>query len=167
MRLASAHTVVNVALVVAGLTCLGIMTGTVQGWRQREAAGGFVAGQLLRPSFNIPLADVDRRVVLVITTRCRYCTASMDFYKALALSPAVRQGRARLTVISPEPIQTVRDHLASHKMNVDDIISRPLGALGVRGTPTLLVLDRHNTIEDVYEGQQAPEIEGRVLALLR
>jgi hypothetical protein len=45
--------------------------------------------------------------------------------------------------------------------------SAPLNAIGVMGTPTLLLVDAEGTVAQVWEGKLQPDQEGGVLAVLK
>jgi len=48
-----------------------------------------------------------------------------------------------------------------------EFCSAPLNAIGVMGTPTLLLVDAKGTVAQVWEGKLQADQEGRVLALLK
>jgi hypothetical protein len=52
-------------------------------------------------------------------------------------------------------------------VQVDDVKQTPLNAIGVIGTPTLLLVDGKGTVAQVWEGKLQPDQEGGVLAVLK
>lgn len=51
-------------------------------------------------------------------------------------------------------------------MHVDDVRQLPLNTLGVRGTPTLLIVNDAGVVTDVWVGKLEPDQETQVLTAL-
>jgi hypothetical protein len=51
-------------------------------------------------------------------------------------------------------------------VHVDDVKQVPLNTLGVRGTPTLLLVNDAGVVTDVWTGKLQPDQEAQVLAAL-
>lgn len=52
-------------------------------------------------------------------------------------------------------------------MQVDDVKQASLSTIGVRGTPTLLLVDNKGTVADVWQGKLDSGQEERLLAVLK
>ena len=60
-----------------------------------------------------------------------------------------------------------RKYLEGQGVQVDDVKRATLNAIGVIGTPTLLLVDGKGTVAQIWEGKLQPDQEGGVLAVLK
>ena len=105
-----------------------------------------------------------RTLVLAISTQCHFCTDSAPFFKRLRKE--VPAGTKLLAVL-PQPAAEGRQYLTNLGVEVDDIEQTTLNAIGVRGTPTLLLVASSGKVSDVWEGRLEPNQQDQVLATLR
>ena len=101
-----------------------------------------------------------KTVVLVIRSGCKFCTASMDFYRRLASAESVRTGRARVIVTGNESADVLRNYVRQHGFQPSDIVS---AALPTKGTPTLFIVGRKGTIESLWLGKVSDETERQII----
>ena len=59
------------------------------------------------------------------------------------------------------------EFLSKGGVRVDDVRQVALDSMGVRGTPTLLLVDEAGTVTDTWEGKLPADQEGQVLAALK
>ena len=74
---------------------------------------------------KITLPDVDwakngKTLLLVLSTGCRFCSASAPFYQHLA-SKAISQQGARLIAVLPQGVEQSREYLKSLNVTIDDV----------------------------------------------
>lgn len=115
---------------------------------------------------RVPLPSVDwsgngRTLLLVLQKGCHFCTESAPFYKELAGRAA--QGKVRLVAVLPQETADAKQYLNSLQIPIDDVRQSSLDALGVRGTPTLILVDARGTVEDSWVGKLPAEREAEVL----
>jgi predicted transcriptional regulator len=72
-----------------------------------------------------------------------------------------------LIAVFPQPNQSGREYLEQAHIVVDDVRQRPATDLRVRGTPTLVLVDRNGTVKNKWEGVLSPEQEAEVMTLLQ
>lgn len=113
------------------------------------------------------LLDVDwkknhRTLVLAISTTCHYCNESVPFFRTLG--PAGKD--VRMVAVLPQPVNEARQYLSNAEVHVDDVRQVPLTTLGVRGTPTLLLVNDSGVVTDVWVGKLEPDQQTQVLAAL-
>lgn len=123
---------------------------------------------LLRPGAKLPLPGVDwkgngRTVVLAVASTCPYCTASAPFYQRMERE----RGQTRLVIFTPEPADVARQYLSGLGVSFDEVRQVPLNSVGIRGTPTLIVVDDTGSIVNSWVGKLRPAQEDEVLAQLR
>lgn len=119
-------------------------------------------------SLKARLAGVDwqkngRTLVLAISTQCHFCNDSAPFFRKLA----VEAGKdVKLLAVLPQPVTEARQYLAGEGVHVDQIKQAALGTIGVRGTPTMLLVDEAGTVTNVWVGELQPDRQNQVLSVL-
>lgn len=115
---------------------------------------------------NLPDVNWEKNgqtLVLALQTGCHFCTESAPFYKAIAQNRNKR-GNTRLIAILPQPVDASRNYLSNLGIAVDDVKQMQLPALGVQGTPTLLLIDKKGVVINAWRGKLPPSEESKVLS---
>lgn len=99
-------------------------------------------------------------LVLALSTSCHFCTDSAPFYKRLV------EGRAatRIIAVLPQSPAEGRDYLSKHGVIVDEVKQARLDAIGVTGTPALIMADKEGNVSHIWFGRLPPEREREVLS---
>jgi hypothetical protein len=106
-------------------------------------------------------------LVLALSKNCHFCSESVPFYQKLtAFKNSSPQG-LRLVAVLPESKEEAEGYLKEHGIGVNEVVSMPVSKLGVRGTPTLLLLDGQNKLEEVWIGKLSSTQEGQVIGRLK
>lgn len=105
-------------------------------------------------------------LLLVLSTTCRYCTASMPFYARLSSLPEVTSGRVRLTVVSLQTPPQMREYLEKHGLAIDAIVTTIESGFSVPGTPTIVLADARGVVTASWSGQLPGEEEERVVSAI-
>jgi thioredoxin-related protein len=103
-------------------------------------------------------------LVLALSTQCHFCTESAPFFQRIH-NEATKE--VRMVAVLPQAVDESRKYLLGEGVQVDDVKQATLSALGVSGTPTLLLVDNSGKVADVWQGKLAPDQEGQVLAVLK
>ena len=117
---------------------------------------------------KIGLPDVDWRgngqtLVLAVSSVCHFCTESGPFYRLLAKD----HGRTRLLAVLPQPVEEGKRYFEKLGVTVDQIKQSSLSAIGVPGTPTLILVNNDGVVVDSWVGRLGPEQEAEVLSKAR
>lgn len=104
-------------------------------------------------------------LVLVLSTDCRYCTESADFYQRLA-AEASKKGSVRLVALLPQPLSESRQYLERLRVPVGDTVQAPPDAVGAAATPTLILVDRTGVVKKSWVGKLPESAEKDVIARL-
>jgi len=104
-----------------------------------------------------------RTLVLAISTQCHFCQESTPFYRKLR--GAVGSGLKTVAVL-PQPVSTAQQYLEGAGVHVDQIKQVTMGDIGVRGAPTLFLVNGAGAVTKVWVGKLAPEQEEQVLTAL-
>jgi len=119
---------------------------------------------------KVSLHDIDwekngQTLLLVLDTGCQYCTASAPFYQELVRKTAHNR-RVQLIAALPQEIRNSKQYLSELNVPIDDIRQSSLTALGVKGTPTLILIDSKGEVMQSWPGKLSPEKEREVLLKL-
>jgi hypothetical protein len=125
------------------------------------AAQNIKAGdKIVLPDFN--WAQSERTVVLALSTGCHYCTESAPFYQRLA-AEILKHHDTRLVTVLPQPVADGRKYLDGLGVSIDDVRQSPLNAVGVRGTPTLILVDKEGIAKKVWTGKLPDSVQSEVI----
>jgi thioredoxin-related protein len=116
---------------------------------------------------KISLAGVDwasneETLLLVLEKKCPYCAESAPFYQQLARE-AGQKDRVRLMVVLPQDISEGKEYLNSLNVPINEIRQSSLEVLGVKGTPTLILVNKKGEVMQSWAGKLPPEQETEVL----
>jgi len=105
----------------------------------------------------------DQTLVMALSTQCHFCSDSAPFYKRLAEATARTPARTKLVAVLPQPRDPALSFLKELGVGVADVVQAPPSAVGARGTPTLILVNRAGVVLRTWIGQLAPEKETEVL----
>jgi hypothetical protein len=103
-----------------------------------------------------------RTLVLAISTTCHFCKDSVPFYQKLGATGT----DVKVVAVLPQSVTEARKYLGGAGVHVDEVRQVPLNTLGVRGTPTLLLVNDVGVVTDVWVGKLQPDQETQVMTAL-
>ena len=120
--------------------------------------GSFTGVRLDAPA-GMDLSAAERTLVAVLRSDCPFCDQSKPFYEQLA-----RRDRTGIQIVVAAPRGDTGIENYRSVLEPDSIVFVGPGALPVRGTPTLLLVDSEGAVEAAWTGLLGPEREAEVLA---
>jgi thioredoxin-related protein len=119
---------------------------------------------------KVSLPDIDwqkngQTLLLVLDTGCQYCTASAPFYQEIARETSNNR-RVQLIAALPQEISNSKQYLSGLNVPIDEIRQSSLNALGVKGTPTLILINSKGEVMQSWPGKLSSEKEREVLLKL-
>lgn len=163
--------IANVAIIV--VACL-LVTVLVKNYLlTKPSQGNGTTAKVIQgenPAQNSPTVaslDIDwkqnrQTLILAISSACHFCTESAPFYRRLT---EIR-GKTRLVAILPQSVQDGKEYLKRLGVAVDQIKQASLDQIGVRGTPTLLLVDSSGVVKRTWVGKLNRDQEQAVLDVL-
>jgi len=158
-------TLEKVANIVVIASCL-FAVGSVL-WRnhdEKQPPGPYPAGSRIAAAPALGLKSAERTLILATSSACRFCVASLPFYRRLA--NAAKRGGTRIVGVAAEPASVNRAFLASHGAAPDASVSWRESGISVPQTPTLILVRRDGTVIGSWVGRLSGSQEGRVLSLV-
>lgn len=125
----------------------------------------YAIGESIGQVPGLVLSEKTNTLLLVVRSTCRYCTASMDFYRRLR---AIQESGQQFEVaaVGVEPKETITEYLTSHGLRLD-IVAVVGSEFKPLPTPTLLLVDGSGKVLGTWAGQLGPVQEQEVLRALR
>jgi hypothetical protein len=102
-----------------------------------------------------------KTLVMALQTTCHFCSDSAPLYRQLAAASAGPE----LVVVTPQSIEEGNKYLKSLAIPIADVRQVNLPDIGVRATPTLVLVDDSGTVQQAWQGKLPPNAEPEVLAL--
>ena len=146
--------IANIAIIVVAIL-LGFTLMKSYFWPDSKGAASRSPVNMVGRKLSLP--DVDwakngRTLVMVLQSKCRYCTESAPFYREL-LKKQAAQPNLKLLAVLPDSIDESKAYLASLGVTIDEVRQSSLGSIGVEGTPTLLMVDQSGVVTDAWIGR--------------
>jgi len=154
--------VANLSIVVVAIV---VCIAAVKYFRTKATESGatIAAGSKI----NLPNEDWGRNrktLLLGLSTNCKYCSASGEFYQRLAQAASAN---TKLVAVLPQSREESQQYLTALKLAIEDIQQASPAALGIRGTPTLILVNSAGSVTNFWVGQLPPDKEEEVLAAVR
>jgi Redoxin len=140
---------------------------TKSGTNNTAIASNTIEDGMVGKAISLPGTDwkrSDQTIVLVLSTGCHFCTESAPFYKELVQKR--KQGNTCLIAILPQPVDSGRKYLSDLGIAVDDVKQAQPSSLGVRGTPTLLLVNKDGVVTSSWRGKLSQDKELEIMARL-
>lgn len=103
-----------------------------------------------------------KTLVLVLQKGCHFCSESAPFYQRLVRETSGLPG-LRLMAVLPQRADEAKEYLSEINVPVQDVRQAPPKALGVSGTPTLILVDDRGVVLKSWVGKLPAEQEAEVL----
>lgn len=163
--------IANVTLIITCLLLIGALARNY--YLSRTPDSSLNLGVEKGEQVKLPGSASDGRqsapatLVLALSTHCDFCQASLPFYQKLVTFKNSSPSRVRLATVMSESKEEIEAYLKEHSFAVDAVFSMPLSQIGVKGTPSILLLDGQNKLIESWVGQLNSQEESEVIAQLR
>jgi hypothetical protein len=153
----------NVAIVVVAALLAGILASRVLHHQHPPGRVPYRVGEVVPRLASLSYAGADQTLLISFKPGCRFCNASIGFYRALA---AQAGPRVQVVAISPDATQESDAYLRTRGLTVGRVFSIDLGVWRITGFPTLLLVDREGIVLNAWTGQLTKQGEADVFAAL-
>lgn len=158
-------------IAVAVLGCILLAKTLFPGDRSRTANSARASALMPVIGTKVSLPGVEwsahkQTVVLVLSTKCRFCGESAPFFQRLAREIRGRGDTAMIAVFPQDPKEGSA-YLESLGVPVDQVIQAPIPSVGARGTPTLILADDQGSIARAWVGRVPFEKEPELIGWLK
>ncbi len=122
----------------------------------------FAEGKTLAEVPNLNEANYEKSVILILNTDCKYCNASLDFYRKLSNTKYDVNSR-QLTALFLQPEEIVNKYVKDKGFPIRVIPGADFEKLKIGLTPTIVIIDRQRRIIKSWFGQLKAEQEQEVI----
>jgi len=119
---------------------------------------------------TVSLPDMDwaqngETLLLVLRKGCHFCEESAPFYQRLTKETATIRN-LKLVAVLPHEVSDSTQYLHDLKVPINDVRQAGFETLGVKGTPTLILINSKGEVVDSWAGKLPAEKENEVLKRL-
>lgn len=107
-------------------------------------------------------SEKNHHLILVLQKDCRFCEQSAPFYQRLIQQTAGRNDLQMIAVL-PQDVDDSKKYLNDLGVSISNVKQVSPSSLGVRGTPTLILVNDTGVITHTWFGKLPPEKESEVL----
>ena len=115
---------------------------------------------------NVDWAQNGQTLLLVLQKGCRFCSESAPFYQRLRRETA-SSSKVHMVAVLPQDVDESKQYLSSLNVPIDEVRQSELDALGVQGTPTLMLVNGKGEVTESWVGKLPSNQEIEVLSKLR
>ena len=136
-----------------------------QNWRSFDG----LVGQASISAVSLPginWGQNKQTLLLVLQEGCHFCNDSAGFYQRL-VKDSQASGNTTFVAVLPGAVRDSRTYLEHLGVPITDVRQEGLGALGVQGTPTLLLINDKGTVTKSWVGRLPTEKEREVISAVR
>lgn len=116
------------------------------------------------PLENVNWKENKKTLVIYLSTTCRYCTESSPFYRELV--EEYSSDGTKIIAVLPQPVEEAKEYLKSNGVNIIQVYSTSLSSIGLRSTPTLMLVNEEGVISHYWRGKLSENKEAEVLQKL-
>ena len=149
----------NVAIVLVAFSIVGVLLYKCSP-NKPQTPELKIGGQFSLPGAN--WSNHKQTLVLLLQKSCHFCVESAPFYQKLSTASRA-QTQTRMLAVLPNPVDEAKNYLKELGIEIADIRQADLGALGVAGTPTIVLVNDQGTIIESWVGKLKPEEEEKIL----
>jgi hypothetical protein len=161
----------NIALILASLLLIGALARNYYLSRIPDPSVklGIEKGEQVKLPVDASAGaqSAQATLVLALSTNCGFCQESVPFYQKLTVFKNSSPARVQLATVMSEPKEEIEAYLKKHGIAADAVFSMPVSQIGVKGTPTLLLLDGQNKLVESWVGKLNSQEESEVIAQLQ
>lgn len=107
-------------------------------------------------------SGVQHTILVVLSTRCKFCIDDVPFYRKLLNAQDQSRGTTRVMFLFPKTDADVENFKLQHGINGAKHRVVDFGVLGIFQTPTLLLIDSNGQAQDVIVGKVLPSDQSRL-----
>jgi hypothetical protein len=106
-----------------------------------------------------------KTLLFIMQTSCKYCAASLPFYKRMLQANA--SATFHPIALFPDPVELATSYVASNALPITDVRQADMESLGAEATPTLVLVGADGKVERSWTGRLAPKQETEVFDALK
>lgn len=145
--------IANIAVIVAVVVFLALVVRGDFAWHRIPQTAQAPSQNLIGTTVSLPGVQFPKdrsSLLLVVSTQCHFCKDSLPFYKDLT---AKSHGRLNVVAVLPQPQAEAQKFLQDAGVEANQVVTATPDTLGVRGTPTVLLVDSSGKVKHEWVGR--------------
>jgi hypothetical protein len=106
-----------------------------------------------------PWSRAKTNIVVVMTSTCKYCRASVPLYKTVSDLVASQPREKSFYVVSPEDPKTIGEFLSQYGIRPQHVYQATFEKLGIQYTPTVYIVDAKGSVTKSVVGLMVGDVE--------
>jgi len=123
----------------------------------------YSANEALNKPLPVSLGSRERALLVVVSTRCRYCLQSLPFYRSLQ---GVDPGRTKLVVVGTESKEALQQFAREGNLGSYAVESVPGGYFKTAFTPLMILVDSRGRVLRSWAGALDERMQQEVVRIL-
>jgi hypothetical protein len=157
----------NIAVLLAALGFLSTLSWShFTGRAVPEPQSGFQTGQALPRLPQVDYSSSPQTVLIAMNTQCHFCTESISFYNDLARAQQGKDKTTRIIAVFPNAESEVRQYVQQNQLQLETIAGADLKALNIRGTPTIILVNKSGKVLDFWVGKLSEDEKRQITNVL-
>jgi hypothetical protein len=145
---------VSVATLVLAVSAVWmIVNNSIGASGKQQAPPAYVVGDTVPAIDGVDFSEAAKTLLVVMKSDCPYCTASSDFYRRLLTEQRERNAPVKIVFIAPADDSRFDVYLGENQLPTSSVARCTAGQLKIRGTPTLLLVDKKQRVEGKWDGK--------------
>ena len=158
--------IVNVCLIVAGVLLVFTIGRAIIRYKSSQVGRPSSIANGIKLLSSRDWSRSPQTLVLVLSTDCKYCTASAPFYRRV-IAQTSSSRHTKLLALFSQSSSEGQKYLHDLEVKIDEVEQMTLRTLGVKGTPTLILVDANGIVIRSWQGLLPREAEDEVLASVK
>jgi len=122
-------------------------------------------GSRIGDTSDLLLQRQQRTVIIITSSRCPFCEASVPFYHRL--TAVARRSKVRVVALTAEDLAVHSAFLSSEGVSVDAVGSLKTNNIWVPATPTLIVVRKDGVVLNCSVGKLDERAEEQVMGIIQ
>jgi thioredoxin-related protein len=155
----------NIAIVIVALL-IGVIF--VKQYRSTDSAQASFKEVATGTKISLPDVDWEKNqqtMLVVLAQGCHFCSESAPFYQKL-LRQTKERGQTKMMAVFPQGSSDGQKYMQDLGVPIEEVKFASLDDIGVKGTPTLMLVNSQGVVTDLWVGQLPPDKELEVLSRL-
>ncbi|HKS30189.1 MAG TPA: redoxin family protein [Pyrinomonadaceae bacterium] len=115
---------------------------------------------------RVDYASASQTILIAVNTECHFCTESIPFYNELAKLQQMKDKGTRIIAVFPNAESEVQQYVKQNQLQVEAIAGVDLKTFNVRGTPTMILVDRNGKVLNFWIGKLSEDEKKQAVNIL-
>ena len=156
----------NVAVLIVAILIIATFVKSYYAVRSLpQLQSGLQKGMSIKQLPGINYDDASQTLLVVMNTKCHFCSESVPFYKQLE-QQSQESKSSRIVAVFPNSKEEAEQYMKDKGLSLTTVAGINLSELNLAGTPTLILVDNKGMVQDFWAGKLPENTEKQVFQAL-